>query len=128
MGMCNRTSDPTCYNSVQGSSFRSFFADSPYPAVEGGWFYSTDPNEMYKVPGPNRQIFSESITDMQALGQQTGVGGMTLVTGTFTTVDNTAFGVAAGTEVSLVVLMVTAPCTSSPVASATRRVSLRSPR
>jgi hypothetical protein len=107
--MCNRTSDPTCYNSVQGSSFRSFFADSPYPNIEGGWFYSTDPNEMYQVPGPNRQIFSESITDMQALGQQTGVGGMTLVTGTFTTVDNTAFGVAAGTEVSLVVLMVNGP-------------------
>jgi len=99
--MCDRTTDPTCLESVKGSSFRSLFADSPYPTTEG-WLPAI-------VPGPNRTIFAESITDMQALGQQTGAGGMTFTTGTFTTIENTRFGVAAGTTVAILTLNLNGP-------------------
>merc|ERR1712054_345927 len=80
---------------------RSLFADSPYPTTEG-WFPGI-------VPGPNRTIFAESITDAQAVGMQTGFGGPSYVTGTFTTIENKAFGVAAGTTVSLIILNVNGP-------------------
>eukprot|EP00931_Biecheleriopsis_adriatica_P089731 TRINITY_DN63818_c0_g1_i1.p1 TRINITY_DN63818_c0_g1~~TRINITY_DN63818_c0_g1_i1.p1 ORF type:complete len:374 (+),score=72.05 TRINITY_DN63818_c0_g1_i1:229-1350(+) len=99
--MCERKTDPTCIQSVRGSAFRSLFSDAPYSKVEG-WLPAT-------VPGPDRTIFKESITDEEALGQQTGYGGMTFVTGTFTTVQNDHFGVAAGTKVSLIVLNVNGP-------------------
>jgi hypothetical protein len=105
--ICDRTADPTCIAGVNGSAFRSFFADSPYPTVEG-WLPAV-------VPGPNRTIFAESLTDEQALGQQTGHGGMTFVTGTFTTVQNDHFGVAAGTKVSIIVLNVNGPQYLQPV-------------
>jgi len=99
--ICDRTVDPTCIAGVNVSAFRSFFADSPYPTTEG-WLPAI-------VPGPNRTIFAESLTDEQALGQQTGYGGMTFVTGTFTTVQNDMFGVAAGTTVSIIILNVNGP-------------------
>lgn len=96
--ICDRTVDPTCVEGVKASAFRSLFAESPHPTVEG-WL----PNI---VPGPDRTIFAEKVTDYEALGQQTGYGGMTFVTGTFTTVRNDQFGVAAGTKVSILVLNV----------------------
>lgn len=99
--ICDRTADPTCADGVRNSAFRSLFKDSPYPEVEG-WLPAI-------VPGPSRIIFAESITDVQALGQQTGVGGMTFTTGTFTTVQNDRFGVAAGTKVSILILNVNGP-------------------
>jgi len=99
--ICDRTTDPTCTLAVKRSAFRSLFADSPYPTTEG-WFPGI-------VPGPNRTIFAESITDAQAVGMQTGFGGQAYVTGTFTTVENKAFGVAAGTTVSLVILHINGP-------------------
>jgi hypothetical protein len=99
--MCDRAKDPTCIKAVSEASFRSFFADSPHPTVEG-WLPSI-------VPGPNRIIFKESITDAQAIGQQTGFGGLTFVTGTFTTVRNDHFGVAAGTKVTLLVSNINGP-------------------
>jgi len=105
--ICDRTADPTCIAGVNVSAFRSFFADSPYPSAEG-WLPAI-------VPGPNRTIFAESITDEQALGQQTGHGGMTFVTGTFTTVQNDYFGVAAGTKVSIIILNVNGPQYLQPV-------------
>jgi hypothetical protein len=99
--ICDRTTDPSCRAGVNASAFRSLFADSPYPTVEG-WLPAI-------VPGPDRSIFAESITDDQALGQQTGYGGMTFVTGTFTTVKNDHFGVEAGTKVAILVLNVNGP-------------------
>jgi hypothetical protein len=99
--LCDRTKDPSCLNGVKVSSFRSLFADAPYPTVEG-WLPAI-------VPGPNRTIFAESVSDYEALGQQTGFGGMTFTTGTFTTVKNDHFGVEAGTTVSLLVLNVNGP-------------------
>merc|ERR1712054_592308 len=99
--MCDKTKDPTCITAVTESSFRSFFADSPYPTTEG-WLPAI-------VPGPDRTIFAESITDAQALGKKTGYGAMTFTTGTFTTVKNDHFGVAAGTEVTLLVINANGP-------------------
>jgi hypothetical protein len=108
--LCDRTTDPSCKTAVEESSFRSFFADSPYPTTEG-WLPLV-------VPGPNRTIFAESVTDMLATGQQTGYGGQTFVTGTFTTVQNDHFGVAAGTEVTLLVVNANGPVYLSPGNSA----------
>jgi len=105
--LCDRTTDPTCITGVKQSAFRSLFANSPYPTVEG-WLPAT-------VPGPSRIIFAESITDEDALGQQTGYGGMSFVTGTFTTVQNNHFGVAAGTKVSILVLNVNGPLYLQPL-------------
>merc|ERR1712188_60770 len=68
----------------------------------GGWLPAI-------VPGPNRIIFAESITDAQALGAKTNFGAMTYTTGTFTTVQNDHFGVAAGTKVTLVVVNANGP-------------------
>jgi len=99
--MCDKTTDPTCLKAVTESSWRSFFADSPYPKVEG-WLPAI-------VPGPDRTIFAESITDTQALGKKTGYGSMTYTTGTFTTVKNDHFGVAAGTSVTLLVINANGP-------------------
>jgi hypothetical protein len=99
--MCDKTKDPTCITAVKESSFRSFFANSPYPTTEG-WLPAI-------VPGPNRIIFAESITDAQALGAKTNFGAMTYTTGTFTTVQNDHFGVAAGTKVTLVVVNANGP-------------------
>jgi len=104
--LCDRTSDPTCIKGINGSAFRSFFSKSPYPTAQG-WLPAM-------VPGPNRTIFAESITDEEALGQPTGHGGMTFVTGTFTTVENKHFGVAAGTRVALIVLNVNGPLYMQP--------------
>lgn len=104
--VCERSTDPMCIQSVNGSAFRSLFANSPYPTVEG-WLPAI-------VPGPNRTIFAESITDEQAFGQVTGHGGMSFVTGTFTTVRNDYFGVAAGTKVAIVILNVNGPTYLQP--------------
>lgn len=108
--MCNRTADPTCLTAVKGSAFRSLFANSPYPTVEG-WLPAI-------VPGPDRRIFAESLTDGEALGQQTGYGGMNFVTGTFTTVKNDYFGVAAGTKVAIIILNVNGPLYLAPTGPA----------
>lgn len=96
--ICNRNVDPTCTTAVRESAFRSLFSNSPYATVEG-WLPAI-------VPGPNRTIFAESITDLQAYGQSTGYGAMSFMTGTFTTIENSDFGVAAGTTVSLLVMNV----------------------
>lgn len=105
--ICDRTSDPTCLNGVKASAFRSLFKDAPYSKVEG-WLPAI-------VPGPDRTIFAESITDEQALGQQTGHGGMTFVTGTFTTIQNDRFGVTAGTKVTILILNVNGPTYLQPM-------------
>lgn len=107
---CDRTTDPTCLSSVTGTSFRSFFTGAPYSTAEG-WLPAV-------VPGPDRTIFAESITDAQALGQQTGYGGMTFFTGNFTTVENPRFGVAAGTTVRVIILNVNGPLYISPQSEA----------
>jgi len=106
--LCDRTADPTCIEGVRASAFRSLFAGGPYPAVE---FTNpaTSPPFGAIVPGPDRTIFRERITDEEALGQQTGFGGMTFTTGTFTTVQNDRFGVAAGTKVAILILNVNGP-------------------
>merc|ERR1711998_230260 len=109
-GECDRTTDPTCLSSANESSFRSFFKDGPYPTTEG-YFPAL-------LPGPDRHIFAESFTTMQALGQETGYAGMSFMTGTFTTVQNDHFGVAAGTDVAIMILNVNGPFYLSPETAA----------
>merc|ERR1711998_487241 len=83
------------------STFRNQFSDSPYPTTASeGWING---GAGITVPTVNRVIFKEAITDEQALGQPVGNDSITVMTGTFTTVENTAFGVSAGTTVRLVV-------------------------
>lgn len=116
--LCNRVEDPTCTTAVTESSFRSLFSGSPYPTVEG-WLPAI-------VPGPDRTIFAESVTDVQAFGAQTGIGGSSFVTGTFTTIANNYFGVAAGTQVSILVLNVNGVESTVAPASANSKIAANS--
>jgi hypothetical protein len=95
---CFRKTDPSCLIALTNSTFRSLFNDAPFSNIESeGWLPT-------RVPGPDRSIFAESITNLEALGQLTGYEGMTFVTGTFTTKKNDLFGVAPGTTVELLVM------------------------
>merc|ERR1711998_88537 len=64
--MCNRTWSPYCDASIQQSSYRNFFADAPYPNLVMGNFYADNNEEAYNTYSCPHQIFSESITNMQA--------------------------------------------------------------
>merc|ERR1711998_165996 len=98
---CDRSKDAECMQSIHESTFRNLFSDSPYPDVASeGWI---DAGAGINVPTVNRVIFEQVISDEQALGKAVGTEGVTVMTGTFTTLDNQAFGVSAGTSVRLVV-------------------------
>lgn len=96
---CDRKTDPSCLRSIHEDSLRSMFAGGPYPTTSG-WL-------PYVVPAVDRTIFAESVSDKELLGKrcaQSVTGGVTYMKGTFTTVENTYFGVAADTKVELVVV------------------------
>lgn len=96
---CDRKTDPSCLHSIHEDAFRSMFTGGPYPTTSG-WL-------PYVVPAVDRTIFAESITDEEVLGKrcaQSITGSVTYMRGTFTTVENTYFGVAADTKVELVVI------------------------
>merc|ERR1711998_496691 len=104
---CDRSKDANCIQSIHESTFRNLFSDSPYPAIASeGWI---DGGAGISVPTVDRVVFKESITDEQALGSKVNHGwavgndDVTMMTGTFTTVENRAFGVSAGSTVRLVV-------------------------
>lgn len=104
---CDRTKDTHCIQSIRESSFRNLFTNSPYPAIASeGWING---GAGISVPTVDRVVFKEVITDEQALGEPVNHGwavgnsDVTVMTGTFTTVENRAFGVSAGSTVRLVV-------------------------
>lgn len=92
---CDRKTDPLCHDSIRNTSIFSMFANAPYSEV-AVWL-------PYIVPAVNRQIFKESVTEAQVVGKELE-GGMSFMTGTFTTVANKYFGITAGSTVELILL------------------------